>query len=108
MAKKVLLHVLYVAVIALYAFLIGCPFKRITGIDCPFCGMTRAYLAFVRGDFAGAFEFNRVFFVGIPLILVIAHLRLIKKRKIAFIAAVIFISLSAVALLINYILKFVL
>jgi hypothetical protein len=32
----------------------GCPFRWITGIDCPFCGMTRATLAIGHGDWHAA------------------------------------------------------
>jgi hypothetical protein len=36
----------------------GCPFRNATGIDCPFCGMTRATLAMGGGDFGRAIEFH--------------------------------------------------
>jgi hypothetical protein len=36
----------------------GCVFHRITGIDCPFCGMTRATLAIGRGDLRSALAFH--------------------------------------------------
>lgn len=32
----------------------GCPFRTVTGIDCPFCGMTRATLALGGGDWSAA------------------------------------------------------
>lgn len=32
----------------------GCPFRATTGVDCPFCGMTRATLAMGGGDFGAA------------------------------------------------------
>jgi hypothetical protein len=32
----------------------GCPFRTITGVDCPFCGMTRATLALGGGDLHAA------------------------------------------------------
>jgi len=32
----------------------GCAFHWLTGIDCPFCGMTRATLALGRGDWHAA------------------------------------------------------
>jgi len=37
---------------------IFCPFKALTGILCPGCGMTRAFLALTEFDFVGAFHFN--------------------------------------------------
>ena len=33
-----------------------CPFRGITGLPCPACGMTRAGLLYLQGDFRGAFE----------------------------------------------------
>lgn len=36
----------------------GCPFRGATGLDCPFCGMTRATLAMGGGDFRTALDFH--------------------------------------------------
>ena len=36
----------------------GCPFRHATGIDCAFCGMTRATIALGRGDFRAALAFH--------------------------------------------------
>jgi hypothetical protein len=36
----------------------GCPFHRATGVDCPFCGMTRATIALGRCDLHGALGFH--------------------------------------------------
>ncbi len=41
-----------------------CPFRAISGIPCPGCGMTRAFLALAEGDFLGALRFNPL---SIPL-----------------------------------------
>ena len=36
----------------------GCPFRDVTGVNCPFCGMTRATLALGHGDVRGALGFH--------------------------------------------------
>jgi len=35
-----------------------CPFKALTGIPCPGCGMTRALISMAKGDFHAAFGYN--------------------------------------------------
>lgn len=35
-----------------------CPFLMLTGIPCPFCGMTRAAFGLLRGDFLFAWQAN--------------------------------------------------
>lgn len=54
------------AVIALvYVFFhfvgIGCPIKFVTGISCPGCGMTRAWLSLLRLDFGAALHYHPLF-----------------------------------------------
>lgn len=44
-------------------FKITCPIKMITGISCPGCGMTRAYLSLLRFDIAKAFYYHPLFFL---------------------------------------------
>jgi hypothetical protein len=34
--------------------LIPCPFKKLTGIDCPGCGFQRSLIALCKGDLAGS------------------------------------------------------
>jgi uncharacterized protein DUF2752 len=43
----------------------GCPFRAVTGWDCPFCGGTRLGSALLHGDVATAFAFNPLVFVGL-------------------------------------------
>lgn len=45
---------------------IGCPFKALTGLDCPGCGSTRSLGALTRFDLGAAFDHN----VLVPVALV--------------------------------------
>lgn len=68
---------LIVAVIAVAAYQLrqdggagwmpGCLFRRITGLECPGCGMTRASYAFLNGRFLEAFWFNPVGVILFPI-----------------------------------------
>ncbi|URZ17536.1 DUF2752 domain-containing protein [Clostridium felsineum] len=55
------------AMVVLYAFFslvgIGCPIKFLTGISCPGCGMTRAWIRLLHLDIKGAFYYHPLFFV---------------------------------------------
>ena len=42
-----------------------CPFRRLTGHECPTCGMTRACVAALRGDVATSFAAHPL---GLPLL----------------------------------------
>src|ERR1700733_4148884 len=46
--------------------LIPCPFKRLTGVDCPGCGFQRSIIALVRGNFNESFH---LYPAAIPLLL---------------------------------------
>ncbi len=35
-----------------------CPFHDLTGLNCPFCGLTRGFVALAHGDLRRAIEFN--------------------------------------------------
>jgi hypothetical protein len=51
-----------------------CPFRAVTGLPCPGCGMTRAFCAIGHGDFASAFGFNVLApFVFLAALLLWAH-----------------------------------
>ena len=54
-----------------------CPFRCLTGLPCPGCGLTRSFCAMAQGDFTQAFAFHLfgpilmlALVVGIPLLLV--------------------------------------
>jgi len=45
-----------------------CPFKLLTGLNCPGCGATRMVHALLHGDVVGAFHYNAVLLtLGVPL-----------------------------------------
>lgn len=48
---------------ALESMGITCPIRYIAGISCPGCGMSRAWLALLRLDLAGAFAFHPLFWL---------------------------------------------
>jgi hypothetical protein len=52
----------------LHNYLLPCPFKYLTGIDCPGCGFQRSVLALMRGDIHQSFI---LYPPAIPLILVL-------------------------------------
>lgn len=66
-------------------FIFGCPIYELFGITCPCCGVTRAWLAFVRGDLALAFQYH-LFFPVIPVFLLLFfiynHIRFTKRTAI--------------------------
>ncbi len=49
-----------------------CPMAVITGIPCPGCGMTRATLHALHGDFAASFRFHPLAMIIVPLLAIYA------------------------------------
>ena len=47
---------------------ITCPIKQWTGISCPGCGMTRAWLSVLHGDFFAAFSYHPLFWFPLALL----------------------------------------
>ena len=48
----------------------GCVFRKVTGFECPGCGMTRATYATLHGRIGDAFRFNPVGMVLFPLAMI--------------------------------------
>lgn len=71
MSKYLSLIVIFVLVILfLYITGIGCPIRFVSGISCPGCGLTRAWLAFLHLDIKGAFYYHPLFFL-VPFVIVL-------------------------------------
>ena len=59
------------ALTALYATTgvgLPCPFRALTGWDCPLCGGTRMGDALLHGEIGAAFEFNPLALVGLLIL----------------------------------------
>jgi len=70
--KKKFILVLLLGVYVLIAYCFSptlCVFNYFTGLPCPGCGLTRAHLAFLRGDILKAFAYHPLF--PLPAIVVI-------------------------------------
>jgi|SRR5450756_1326302 len=54
---------------ATYSFYPICQFHRLTGLNCPGCGMTRALYVLLHGDLATALRDNALFVLALPVLL---------------------------------------
>lgn len=58
---------IYVLIYRLTGFALFCPFRKITGLECPGCGISRMCLNLLRLDFYSAFRENPLVFSILPL-----------------------------------------
>lgn len=58
-----------------------CPMLIVTGLPCPACGLTRAGILFLQGDFAGAFSMHPFIYVWIAYACYFGYNRYIRGRK---------------------------
>ncbi len=82
----------------LIGYPIGCIIERVFDVDCPTCGITRAWEAFLRGDFRLAFYYHPTFMLPPIAIILYAFNRVILRKKkvvidvvVYFLVAIIFI-----------------
>lgn len=75
--------VLYVFDPSEYVLMPKCPFKMLTGLDCPGCGFQRAMHALLHGHVAEAIRFNVFLVVAVPylLALLVANFLCTADRK---------------------------
>lgn len=81
-----------------------CPFRYLTGCDCPGCGLQRSILRLLKGEFQESIQIHPA---GIPFVLLVVFILVHLKMKWSFapkvinwlLASIVFISL------VNYIMK---
>ena len=57
----------FALILCVLTAVVGCPTLRLWGIPCPGCGVTRAWLAFLSGDFKIAVTYN-LFFLPLSMV----------------------------------------
>jgi hypothetical protein len=61
--------------------LLPCPFKFLTGCDCPTCGTQRSILSLLKGDFLKSWEFNPLGLGLVCLMSVYLFMRIVGWEK---------------------------
>ena len=65
--KLITTAVLLAVVVGMRVFAVSCPFLAWTGLPCPTCGMTRAWIAALQLDFQTAFAYHPLFWT-VPIL----------------------------------------
>jgi hypothetical protein len=81
------LLVLFVFDPATALFYPNCMFHSVTGLDCPFCGTSRALHQLLHGHFVAAWRLNPLVVVALPLIGAAVALRQGRGRGARFVAS---------------------
>lgn len=61
---------------------ISCPVRYILGIACPTCGVTRAMIALLRGNFEGYLYYNPMALVLLSDVWVAIHVKFFKRFRV--------------------------
>ncbi len=66
-----------------YFFNVGipCPFKTLTGLSCPGCGVSRMCIALLSLNFKAAFMANVALFIMLPILLCLAIISIVRYIK---------------------------
>jgi len=83
--KKSFILFLFIGVISfLFSFIFKrsvCLFLNVTGIPCPSCGMTRAYISLFSGNLSQAFHYHPCFLMPFVIILIM-HEKIRSNKKL--------------------------
>jgi hypothetical protein len=84
--------------------MLACSLKGLTGLDCPGCGMQRAFLAFLKGEFLQSLVLQPALFpLLFTLLFTLVHLRL--KFVFGPRLIVVFFLLSLSLMIVNWVVK---
>ena len=76
--------VIYIALFRVFGTGVPCLFRRVTGLLCPGCGMSRALGALSRGDIRQAMEYNILSVTLLPVILLYLVFRSVRYVKTGY------------------------
>lgn len=88
--------------IAMEVLGVTCPIRFLTGVSCAGCGMSRAWLALLRGNWTGAFAFHPLFWLPVPAAALLLFQRRVPRRAFRWgmgIVCVLFLAVYLVRLL---------
>ena len=80
-----------------------CPFYAFVGIPCPACGLTRAFLLALQGNFLLAFAMHPFFYVLSGYLLAVFYQRFVRRQALTLIASQLL--LLAFALVVIYLIR---
>ena len=66
--RLLVLALFCVALLGIVCLGLNCPIRSLTGIPCPGCGMSRAWLSALRLDILGAFRYHPMFW-SVPVLM---------------------------------------
>lgn len=88
MKKKIIIAIFFLLLLIIYLLLgnyfhlyIDCPIKKITGLYCPGCGITRMLLSILKLDFYQAFRYNSLLFITLPVFLFFIGEAILTKKE---------------------------
>lgn len=85
--------------LAQYFFHTVCPFKIVTGLSCPGCGLTRAAVYFFLGRFPDAMGMNPAIYLWLPFLVYLCFFRYFLGKKPPFaLFLVIFVCLANIGI----------
>ncbi len=74
-------------ILARTGYPVPCLFRKITGLNCPGCGNTRAVLTLLRLDIVGALSYNLLFpveFLYLGFVFILSAIAYLKTGKLSY------------------------